>query len=224
MQVVHERCCGLDVHKKTVVACVLITAERGRVERQVRTFSTMTEDLLRHGLLRASFIPPAPIRELRELTRYRKTLIRERSQEVNRLHKVLEGANIKLGSVVTDVLGVSARRMLDAMLGGQRDPEGSVKYAGTKGATASFTFTGGRQVAWVAPKGANRGYAYIYLDGTKVATINLYASSAQYRKVVFLKAGLNPSVPHTLKVYVTGTKQTASTGSRVDIDGFVVIR
>jgi transposase len=80
-------------------------------------------DLLRHGLLRASFIPPAPIRELREITRYRKTLIRERSQEVNRLHKVLEGANIKLGSVVTDMLGVSARRMLDALLGGERDPE-----------------------------------------------------------------------------------------------------
>jgi transposase len=187
MQVVHERCCGLDVHKKTVTACVLITSEKGKAQKSVRTFRTVTEDLLalgdwldslgvtqvamestgvywrpvfnvleegrevtlvnaqhikavpgrktdvrdsewiadllRHGLLRASFIPPAPIRELRELTRYRKTLIRERSQEVNRLHKVLEGANIKLGSVVTDVLGVSARRMLDAMLGGERDPE-----------------------------------------------------------------------------------------------------
>lgn len=187
MQVVHERCCGLDVHKKAVTACVLITSEKGKAQKSVRTFRTVTEDLLalgdwldsldvgyvamestgvywrpvfnileegrdvtlvnaqhikavpgrktdvrdsewiadllRHGLLRASFIPPAPIRELRELTRYRKTLIRERSQEVNRLHKVLEGANIKLGSVVTDVLGVSARRMLDAMLGGERDPE-----------------------------------------------------------------------------------------------------
>lgn len=187
MQVVHERCCGLDVHKKTVTACVLLTDEKGRVQKSVRTFCTLTADLLalgdwleslgvthlamestgvywrpvfnileegrevtlvnaqhikavpgrktdvrdsewiadllRHGLLRPSFIPPAPIRALRELTRYRKTLVRERSQEVNRLHKVLEGANIKLGMVVTDVLGVSARRMLDAMLGGERDPE-----------------------------------------------------------------------------------------------------
>src|SRR5215210_7469072 len=135
MQVVHERCCGLDVHKKTVVACVLISEGGGKVRKQVRTFSTMTADLglladwltsrqvsqvalestgifwrpvfnlledrctvtlvnaqhlkrvpgrktdvsdsawraelLRHGLLRASFIPPKPIRELRELTRYR---------------------------------------------------------------------------------------------------------------------------------------------------------
>ncbi len=187
MQVVHERCCGLDIHKKTVVACVLVTGEKGRVQKWVRTFRTLTSDLLalgdwlegmgvthlamestgvywrpvfnileegrdvtlvnaqhikavpgrktdvkdsewiadllRHGLLRPSFIPPAPIRALRELTRYRKTLIRERSQEVNRLHKVLEGANIKLGMVVTDVLGVSARRMLDAMLGGEQDTE-----------------------------------------------------------------------------------------------------
>ncbi len=101
---------------------------------------------------------------------------------------------------------------------------GSVKYAGTKGATASFTFTGGRQVAWVAPKGSNRGYADVYLDEAKVATINLYTSSAQYRKVVYAKGGLNPSVTHTLKVYVTGTKPTDSTGTRVDLDGFVVIR
>jgi transposase len=187
MQVVQERCCGLDVHKRTVTACVLLPDERGKAQKSVRTFRTLTRDLLalsdwlaslgvthvamestgvywrpvfnileegrevvlvnaqhikavpgrktdvrdaewiadllRHGLLKASFIPPAPIRELRELSRYRKTLIRERSQEVNRLHKVLEGANIKLGSVVTDVLGVSARRMLDALLGGERDPE-----------------------------------------------------------------------------------------------------
>src|SRR4051794_4487272 len=172
MQVVHPRCCGLDVHKKTVVACILITAADGTVRRQFRTFSTMTDelllladwldqwgvthvamestgvywqpvhniledesrtlllvnarhftkvpgrktdtkdsewlaDLLRHGLLRASFIPPAPIRRLRELTRYRKTLVQERSQEANRLQKVLEGANIKLAAVASDVLGAS---------------------------------------------------------------------------------------------------------------------
>jgi len=80
-------------------------------------------ELLRHGLLQASFIPPAPIRELRELTRYRKTLIGQRTQEVNRLHKVLEIANIKLAVVATDVLGVSGRRMLEAMLGGEQDAD-----------------------------------------------------------------------------------------------------
>src|ERR671937_821187 len=69
-------------------------------------------DLLRHGLLKASFIPPAPIRELRDLTRYRKTLIQERAQEVNRLQKVLETANVKLASVVSNVMGKSGRRML----------------------------------------------------------------------------------------------------------------
>jgi transposase len=154
---------------KTVVVCVLITREDGTVEKHIRTFSTMTTDLLaldewlrglqvehvvmestgvfwhpiynlleegrtillvnpqhmravpghktdvkdaewladlhRHGLLKASFIPPAPIRELRELTRYRKTLVQERAQEINRLQKVLEGANIKLAAVATDVLG-----------------------------------------------------------------------------------------------------------------------
>lgn len=147
MRVVYERCCGLHVHKKTVVACLLITLETGEVQRHIRTFSTMTvgllalsdwlesmsvtvialestgiywrpvfnlleegrtiilvnaqhmkavpgrktdikdsewlADLLRHGLLQASFIPPAPIRELRDLTRYRKTLVQERAQEVN---------------------------------------------------------------------------------------------------------------------------------------------
>jgi transposase len=188
MQVLHERCAGLDVHKKSVVACVLSGAERGRVVREARTFGTMTRDLealsawlrerqveqvalestgvywwpvfnileevglsvilvnpqhikqvpgrktdvkdsewladlLRHGLVRASFIPPAEIRELRELTRYRKTLVQERSQEVNRLQKVLESANIKLAAVASDVLGVSGQRMLEALANGEEDPE-----------------------------------------------------------------------------------------------------
>ena len=79
-------------------------------------------DLLRHGLLRASFIPPRPIRELREVARYRKTLIQERADEVNRLQKVLEMANLKLASVATDVLGKSGRAMLEAILGEQQDP------------------------------------------------------------------------------------------------------
>jgi transposase len=79
--------------------------------------------LLRHGLLTASFIPPKPVRELRDLMRYRKTLVQERADEVNRLQKVLETANLKLASVATDVLGKSGRSMLDALLGGQDDPE-----------------------------------------------------------------------------------------------------
>jgi transposase len=80
-------------------------------------------DLLRHGLLTASFIPPQPIRELRELTRYRTTLVRERAQEVLRVQKLLEGANLKLAAVATDVLGRSGRAMLDALLGGEQDPD-----------------------------------------------------------------------------------------------------
>ncbi len=193
MQVVHERCCGLDVHRKTVVACVLLT-EEGQVRKVARTFGTMTADLLvlsdwlaglgviqiamestgvywrpvfnlledeartillvnpqhmravpgrktdikdsewladllRHGLLKASFIPPAPIRELRELTRYRKALIQERAQEANRLHKVLETANLKLSAVASDVLGVSGRQMLAALLEGQEDPEALAELA-----------------------------------------------------------------------------------------------
>jgi transposase len=193
MQVVHMRCCGLDVHLKTVVACVLLTDAAGGVERHVRTFGTMTPDLLaladwlaawqvthvalestgiywrpvhnvlegdfevllvnaqhikavpgrktdikdcewladllRHGLLRGSFIPPAPTRALRELTRYRKTLIQERSREVNRLQKVLETANIKLAAVATDVLGLSGRDMLAALLAGEQDPAALAELA-----------------------------------------------------------------------------------------------
>ncbi len=187
MQVVHQRCCGLDVHKKTVVACVLIMIASGEVQKHIRTFSTMTvdlialadwlkvlqvthvamestgvfwkpvfnlleadfsvilinaqhmkavpgrktdikdsewiADLLRHGLLKASFIPPQPIRVLRELTRYRNSLVQERAQEVNRLQKTLEGANIKLAAVATDVLGKSGRDMIQALIGGVTDPE-----------------------------------------------------------------------------------------------------
>jgi transposase len=79
--------------------------------------------LLEHGLLQGSFVPPKPIRQLRDLTRYRKTLIKERQQEANRLHKVLEDAGIKLSSVASDILGVSGRAMLEALVGGQADPE-----------------------------------------------------------------------------------------------------
>jgi transposase len=194
MQVVYERCAGLDVHQKTVVACVLVSGANGTVQDTVRTFSTMTADLarlsawlgeqqvacvalestgvfwvpvfnlleeaglpvvlvnpqhmkavpghktdiadskwladlLRHGLLKASFIPPAAVRELRELLRYRKTLVGERSQEINRLQKVLESANIKLTSVASDILGVSGRQMLEALAAGEEDPVVLAEFA-----------------------------------------------------------------------------------------------
>jgi len=78
--------------------------------------------LLEYGLLRGSLVPPAPIRDLRELTRYRKRQIEDRAQEVNRLYRVLEEAGVKLASVLTDVMGVSGRAILDALLGGTTDP------------------------------------------------------------------------------------------------------
>ena len=185
MQVVHERSTELAVHKKTVVACVLISLPDGSMSRDVRTFPTMTAallaladwldaqrvthvalqstgvfwkpvfhlledgrtivlvnpqhmravprrktdvkdsawlaDLLRHRLLTPSFILPASIRELRELTRYRKHLVEARAREVNRVQKVLESANIKLASVATDVLGKSGRAMLEALIAGEQD-------------------------------------------------------------------------------------------------------
>ena len=182
MRVVHDRCCGLDVHKKSLVACV-ITPEA----QHTKTFGTTTgqllaladwlqthhvthvamestgvywkpvynlledtfsvyvvnahhikavpgrktdvkdaewiAELLKHGLLRPSFIPDRPQRELRELVRYRQSLVQERSRESNRLGKVLEGANIKLASVATDILGASGRLMLHALAAGEQDPE-----------------------------------------------------------------------------------------------------
>lgn len=183
MNVIYERCAGLDVHKKTVVACVRTAAG----SKETRTFGTMTPDLLalsdwlvtygcthvamestgdywkpvfnllegslevllvnpqhvkavpgrktdvkdaawlaellQHGLLRASFIPPVAQRELRDLTRYRSTFIRERATLVNRVQKVLEDTNIKLASVASDVMGVSGRAMLAALVAGHTDPE-----------------------------------------------------------------------------------------------------
>jgi transposase len=185
MEIVYARCCGRDVHKRTVVACLHVPGPAGAPSKQIRTFGTMTRDLLalsdwlaaagcthvameatgvfwkpiynllegsfalvvvnaqhskavpgrktdvrdaewiadllRHGLLRASFIPDRPQRELRELTRYRTTLIHERANEVNRLQKVLEGATSKLASVATDILGKSGRDLLEALVGGASD-------------------------------------------------------------------------------------------------------
>jgi len=186
MDVIYRRCCGLDVHHKSVVACRIVPGAKGEPVKEVRTFGTMTADLLalgdwleaaevthvalestgvywkpiwnlledrftlllvnpqhikavpgrktdvkdcewiadllRHGLLQGSFVPDRPQRELRELTRYRTSLIRERVNEVNRLRKTLEGANLKLGAVVSDVTGVSARAILAELLAGQTDP------------------------------------------------------------------------------------------------------
>ena len=186
MRVVYERCCGLDVHKTSVVACVLVMGAGGEPQKEVRTFGTMTADilaladwlvgwgcthvamestgvywkplwnllegsftlllanarhikavpgrktdvrdsewiadLLQHGLLQPSSVPDRPQRELRELTRYRTSLIRERAAEVNRLQKTLEGANIKLAAVATDIAGKSGRQMVAALVGGTTDP------------------------------------------------------------------------------------------------------
>ncbi len=186
MEVVHARCCGLDVHKKTVVACLVTPATQGEPHKETRTFGTMSADLLalsdwlraagcthvamestgvywkpiynllegqfellvvnaqhlprrsgrktdvrdaewiadllRHGLLRASFIPSAFQRQLRDLTRYRTTLMEERTRTINRIQKTLEDANLKLAAVATNVVGVSARAMLEALLKGETDP------------------------------------------------------------------------------------------------------
>jgi transposase len=86
-------------------------------------------ELLEHGLLRGSFVPPAPIRELRDLTRYRKRIIQTHSSECQRIQKTLEDAGIKLDSVASDILGVSGRAMLRALCSGQRDPEALAELA-----------------------------------------------------------------------------------------------
>ena len=140
-----ERCCALDVHKASVTACVRLPGRGGgRREhvavnaahvKQVPGRKTDVSDaqwlcqLLEHGLLRGSFVPPKPIRELRDLTRYRKSLIRERQREANRLQKLLEDAGIKLGCVASDVLGVSGRAMIEALIGGEADPDALAELA-----------------------------------------------------------------------------------------------
>jgi transposase len=185
MEITYTHVAGLDVHKKTVVACILIPGPHAKPHKQIRTFGTMTQDLLaladwltqngvthvamestgelwkpvfnllegsfivlvvnaqhiktvpgrktdvkdaewiadllRHGLLKASFIPPLAQRDLRDLTRQRTNLVQDRARVVNQLQKVLEWANIKLSSVVSDVMGLSARAMLAAIVGGERD-------------------------------------------------------------------------------------------------------
>lgn len=99
---------------------------------------------------------------------------------------------------------------------------GATRYATAAGARASFGFTG-RDVAWVAPKGPDKGKAEIWLDGAKAATVDLYAASAQPRRAVFTKTFAS-SGSHTLEVRVLGTKRTSSSGTRVDADAFVALR
>jgi transposase len=88
-------------------------------------------ELLRHGLLKASFIPPAEIRELRELTRYRQTLVKDQAAIANRIQRISESGNIKLGQVASDCLGVSGRRMLRALADGEMDGEKLALLAGS---------------------------------------------------------------------------------------------
>jgi transposase len=193
MEEVYARCAGLDVHKKSVVACRARPGSgRGR-EREARSFGTTTaellglvdwlhawdcthvamestgsywkpvynllegefevllvnaqhvkrvpgrktdvgdaewlSELLEHGLLQGSFIPPAPQRDLRDLTRYRTALVEERAREVNRVQKLLESANIKLSSVATDILGTSGRAMLAALVAGDMAPAAMAELA-----------------------------------------------------------------------------------------------
>lgn len=187
MEAIIERCCGIDVHKKTITACLMIGKSNEQPTVTIKTFSTMTRDLLackdwlesegcthvalestgvywkpvfniledsmeiilanarhiknvpgrktdvkdcawiaellRHGLIKGSFIPPQPVRALRDLTRYRKKLIQQRSSELNRIQKFLEDANIKLSSVVSDITGVSAQDMIHHLIKQDMTPQ-----------------------------------------------------------------------------------------------------
>ena len=183
MEVLYKRCCGIDIHKNMMVACVFTSVRK----KEVSQFSTMTEDILqlvswlketdcemaamestgsywkpvynileeehipimivnaqhikgvpgrkadvkdaewiadlvRHGLVKASYIPNREQRELREMTRYRQEMIEERARELNRIQAVLEGCNIKLGSVITDISGKSGMAILKAIISGETDP------------------------------------------------------------------------------------------------------
>jgi transposase len=188
VEVINDRCAGLDVGKDEVVACIRVPDDAGGRHQELRTFPTFSSgleslatwlqdhdvtqvvmeatgqywkpiwyvleerglelllvnarhvkilpgrktdvgdaawlcELAEHGLLRGSFVPPAAIRQLRDLTRYRKRLIQTHTAECQRIHKTLEDASIRLGSVASDVLGVSGRAMLLALLDGERDPK-----------------------------------------------------------------------------------------------------
>jgi transposase len=186
MEVLHPRCCGLDVHKQTVVACVRLVVD-GRTAKETRTFATTTaslialsewlaetkcthvameatgvywkpvwhilsdggfelvlanaahiknvpgcktdvkdadwiSDLLAHGLIRPSFVPDTETQEMRTFMRTRKQFVREKTSHILRIQKTLEDANIKLDSVITDILGLSGRKMIEALIAGEEDP------------------------------------------------------------------------------------------------------
>lgn len=187
MQVVYSRCCGLDVHKDSLTACVLVFDEQGQRQVRKKEFQTYWKqlqqlklwlyankvmhvamestgvywkpvwnilqghfplllanpyhmknipgrktdqndaewiaDLLAHGLLRASFVPPPAIEELRDWTRYRVKLVQEYNRIHNRIHKVLEDANLKLSSVASDILGATGRAIIQAIIRGQEHPD-----------------------------------------------------------------------------------------------------
>lgn len=187
LPVIHPRCCGLDLHKKSIYACLLVPGPEGKFRPEIRSFGTMTRDLralqqwlqkagvthvamestgvywkpvynlfegifalllvnaqhvkqvpgrksdvrdcewlavlLQHGLLNSSYVPDREQRELRELTRYRISLVQEHSAELNRLEKTLEGCNIKLAAVASTLATVSARDMLEQLAAGVTDPE-----------------------------------------------------------------------------------------------------
>ncbi|HEY2502148.1 MAG TPA: IS110 family transposase [Mycobacterium sp.] len=193
MDVMYQRCAGIDISKADVKVCVRVPGPGTRRRTEVRTFSSMTGDLLamrdwlmservtlvgmeatgaywkpifyllesqfecwllnarhmktvpgrktdvmdaewiaklvEHGLVRPSFVPPQPIRQLRDLTRYRTEVVRERTRETQRLHNLLEDAGIKLTSAVSDVLGKSGRAILEALIAGERDPEALAELA-----------------------------------------------------------------------------------------------
>jgi hypothetical protein len=100
---------------------------------------------------------------------------------------------------------------------------GGVEYAKAKGSTAQFTFTG-HDVAWISTRGPDRGRATVSVDGVVVKTVDLYASTAQFRRIIFSKSNLDPARSHTIAVQVLGTKNSASSDTRVDIDAFGVLR
>lgn len=193
MDVLYRRCVGIDVHQKSLKVCLRCWSDDGKPRQIVRTFGTMTRELLaladwlaaegvthvamestgvlwkpvfnilegrfevllvnaqhikqvpgrktdvkdcewiaqllQHGLLRASFVPPRPMRELRDLTRHRAKLAEEHTAVANRIHKTLEDANIKLGAVASDVLGVSGRAMIEALIVGEQDADKMAELA-----------------------------------------------------------------------------------------------
>jgi hypothetical protein len=100
---------------------------------------------------------------------------------------------------------------------------GTLRHASVSGNTAKLTFGNVLNFGWVAHKGANRGQAEAWVDGVKKNSVDLYNSSTQARRVVFAQKGLDPSVVHTLEVKVLGAKSASSSGTRVDVDAFVVL-